>query len=89
MIELEKYYSEENWKHFSETFQGLNVPNNLIMSLNDNEELAKVIFGLLEKDSNDWINKSVPALDYLKPLDCLEKENLLKRLKVCLTRMPI
>ncbi|MCW1148234.1 hypothetical protein [Flavobacterium lacisediminis] len=89
MIELEKYYSEENWKGFSITFQSVNAPNDLIMSLNDDEELAKVIFGILEKDCNNWLNKNIPALDNLKPLECIEEEHLLKRLKVCLTRIPL
>ncbi|MEL1241439.1 hypothetical protein [Flavobacterium flavipallidum] len=88
MIELEKYYSEENWKGFSKTFESVNAPKNLMMTLNNDEELAKVIFGILQNESFDWLNKNIPALDNLKPISCLENGHLSKRLKVCLTRMP-
>lgn len=35
-----------------------------------------------------WVNQCVPALDGVRPLDCLRSPVLLRRLKTALMRMP-
>ncbi len=49
---------------------------------------AKVIYAKLGAESLEWINKKIPALDNLTPVECLTAPLLLKRLKEGLMRMP-
>lgn len=51
--------------------------------------MAVVIYG--RRGLNEglwWLEQKVSALDALRPLDCLDDPQLIKRLKVCLMRMP-
>jgi len=60
----------------------------LIDKLNGEKELAIVIWGEFKESAFNWITKKIPALDNISPMDCLNDENLINRLKVCLLRMP-
>lgn len=56
--------------------------------INNNLDMAVVIYGKRGLDEGLWwIEQEVPALDNKRPLDCLEDPALIKRLRVCLTRM--
>jgi hypothetical protein len=91
MIELEKYYKEENWNDFVKVFEKDQEKSNeeltLIDLINGNDQLARVIFESLGYESLNWVNQRIPALDNMKPIECITNSNLEKRLKVCLMRM--
>jgi hypothetical protein len=92
MIELEKYFSKSDWENlvslYSEKSFDCEVQKEFVDTLQGNKDLAIVIWGNMNQSAYDWINKKIPALDNIKPKDCLNDETLLKRLKVCLLRMP-
>lgn len=92
--ELEQYYeSDESWNGFvdfhAKHWEKCTFKDSLVSSLNNNIDIAKVIFGVLCNEGFFWIDSAAPALDGLKPIDCIFDENLKKRLKVVLTRMPV
>lgn len=89
MTQLEKYFDEKQWNEVVETcLKYFKEPINLeLLELIKDERLALVIQANLAKQSKSWLNKKVPALDNLTPLECIKNEVLLKRLKVCLMRM--
>ncbi len=90
---LEKFYKgDKYWNDFVSVF-----PNHeklqedkrymrLYEELNMNKDLSVVIYELIGiENSIDWINSNNPALDGLKPLECLEG-CLLNRLRTMLMR---
>lgn len=91
---LEKYYKGDDvWNNFvsifpkSSSIKPCEYYDELYRSLNYKEDLAIVIYELVGfENSLDWINKKNPALDGLRPIDCLECD-LLNRLKVMLMRL--
>jgi hypothetical protein len=91
MIELEKYFSEENWLKFSSLFENTKNENliklELDRSLNNDTQLTNIIFAIVGVESLNWINQKIPALDNLTPKECLTNDKLKKRLKECLMRM--
>lgn len=87
---LEKYYlGDDSWKQFSSMFN--DKPNTQLTyeleNIFKNIALAKVIENIIGKSSLNWINKKIPALDNIRPIDCLNSPELLKRLKTMLMRM--
>ncbi|MDR0731724.1 MAG: hypothetical protein LBF63_08650 [Treponema sp.] len=86
---LEKYYNENNWKKFSELCKGYHSNNTekLIEKLNMDIELSKVIDKAVGKNAVDWINRKIPALNNITPIECLRNRKLKNRLKVMLMRM--
>lgn len=93
MIKLENYFSgEKTWNKFFEMCNDYNDSQNedfkkLLKYLNNNFELTTVIFFRRGKHSIEWLNSNIPALDNLKPIECLKNEKLILRLKECLLRM--
>ena len=91
MIELEKYFNEDNWIKFSSLFE--NKQNEMLVRLKlaeilDNDiRLSNVIFQAVGVESIEWIDKKIPALDNLSPKECLSDKQLKNRLKECLMRM--
>jgi hypothetical protein len=87
---LENYFDgEENWKNFAKIYKKIETENTneLLTLLNHNIELANSIEGLIGNNSVNWLYRHVPALNNLRPIDCINDEKLLKRLKECLMRM--
>jgi len=94
MIKLEQYFSgEDKWNNYSECFK--NEWNNdsfqleLLKKMKNKVDIARVIYFHNRKQSLVWINSEIPILDGLTPLECMENEDLTKRLKTCLMRFPI
>ncbi len=91
--DLEIYYSgDDDWNEWvdmckKDFWTNSEYQNTLLQKLNEKLDLAVVIYGRLEKESIDWIDKKVPALGYLTPLECLKSKNLILRLRECLMRM--
>jgi hypothetical protein len=86
---LEKYYNENNWEKFSELCKDYHSNNTekLIEKLNMDMELSKVIDKIVGESSVDWINRKIPALNNITPIECLKNRKLKNRLKVMLMRM--
>lgn len=88
---LEQYYpGDESWDQFTSYYRGLPSTNNLLelkKMLNNDEVLAKTIDGLVGQTATSWIMRFIPALDDLRPIDCLSSINLLNRLRTMLMRM--
>ena len=91
MSQIEQYFDAENWSKFSLNFKSKeNDPKfiELVSELENDIELANVIYEGFESESLKWINEKIPALDNLTPKECLINSNLKNRLKECLMRMP-
>jgi len=93
MSNLEEFYKGDNhWKEFVKLFdnelESFDSKKELLVELNFNIDLAKVIFGIHKESSLNWIDKKIPALNNLSVKDCLHSELLCKRLKTMLMRMP-
>ncbi|MDN7881330.1 hypothetical protein [Burkholderia aenigmatica] len=93
MIELEQYYGgDESWEQFSSLFaKYIDLPEvkELATDLNGHIDLAYTIYWVAGPESaKEWIDSNVPALDGIRPVDCVNDPELVKRLRVCLMRMP-
>lgn len=93
MSKLESYYvGDEAWGRCVEIYSAHYLDDNareLAKKLNNNLDLAVVIYG--KRGLNEalwWIEREVPALNGVKPIDCLRAPQLLKRLRECVMRMP-
>ena len=87
---LEKYYiGEKHWKKFAKEYKNIKTKNTnkLLELLNYNIKLVNVIEGIIGNTSLKWIKRNIPALNNLRPVDCIKSSKLLKRLKECLLRM--
>ena len=88
---LEKHYDDNLWKDYVKLYESFWIDSEyqkkLLKNLNDKIDIAKVIYGILEEGSLGWIEKTIPALGNIKPIDCIDNEILSKRLKTMLTRM--
>ena len=90
---LEKFYKgDKYWNNFVSVFpkheELLDDKKYLELynKLNMNQDLSVVIYELIgAENSINWINSNNPALDGLKPLDCLNS-CLLNRLRTMLMR---
>lgn len=90
--ELEQFYcGDDAWNNFVGAFE--NSWNNcmfkdeLICNLNNQKDIAVVIFGINQNTSLNWIKTSISALDGLSPIECTNKKNLINRLRSMLMRM--
>ncbi|PXZ06275.1 hypothetical protein DKK70_09790 [Gilliamella apicola] len=95
MYELEKYYIGDKWESFVHSFEDIWNKNyldekkiNLLTLLNNHTDLAKVVYGKIGKNYEEWLNYKAPVLDYLTPLECLKSKDLINRLRESLMRMP-
>ena len=90
---LERYYpGNEKWQKFAELFvdewSTCKFQNELVSALDNNQEIAMVIYGSVQQNAMQWIDKSIPALNKATPRQCMEIEDGRKRLKTMLMRMP-
>ncbi|AWM15207.1 hypothetical protein DI487_15965 [Flavobacterium sediminis] len=92
---LEKYYrGDDSWKEFLDVFPKYSDLENdkffklLFSDLEMKKDLSIVIFELIGgEDSIDWIHQNNPALGNLKPIECINDDKLLMRLKTLLMRL--
>lgn len=91
MNRLEQYYTgDEEWIRFSGLYS--NTTGSIVSELENilkDRSVANVIDGILGNTSLVWIYKKVPALDNLRPVDCMDDQALKKRLKTMLMRMDL
>jgi len=97
-IKLEQYYSgDENWNSFVNIAKVDFIKMNfdireielLILKLMGNDDLAYVIYCFFNKDGVNWLERKIPILDYLTPLECLQSVSLIRRLREALLRTPL
>ena len=92
MAGLEQYYNgQKSWLEFSSNFndewKSSEFQKSLLNKLNNQIDIARVIYFHIGENSLEWLNKKIPALNNLTPLECLKTEKTTNRLKVCLMRM--
>ena len=90
---IENYYSgEANWQKFAALFvdewSTCQFQNELVSALDNDQEIAMVIYGSVQQNALQWIDKPIPALNNAAPRECMETEDGRKRLKTMLMRMP-
>lgn len=90
---LEKFYcGDENWNNLVSIFQDDWINSKLqillLESLNNKYDLAVVIYGITKNHCLEYLKKPIPALNHLTPLQCIQNENLIIRLRECLMRTP-
>jgi hypothetical protein len=90
---LEQYYpGNEAWSNFVKAIppeiDRYRLKNELVQSLGGDTEIAKVVFFHVGDGAIRWIAEPVPALDGLRPIDCVADQALIRRLKTTLMRIP-
>lgn len=90
--ELKNTFNQENWNNYASLFED-NWSNSeeqiiLLKALSGNQKISMVIWGHLENNSMCWIHTKVPALDNLKPVDCIKSSKLKNKLINCLMSFP-
>jgi len=90
---LENYHSSDAvWHRFAALFldewQTCQFKDELLSALDNDKEIAAVIYGSVWQNALQWIDNSVPALDNITPRECMKTEDGRKRLKTMLMRMP-
>lgn len=99
-MNLEQYYSGDDvWDNFVEIAKkevgsaGFNTDKSILDKLKrkprDNDDIAYVAYYLFYNDSINWIERRIPALDNLMPIECLVSEELTNRLREVLLRTPL
>jgi hypothetical protein len=89
---LEEQYPGDNaWGEFARVSDGFwdqcAFKDELVTNLKD-LGLAKAVYMLTSDAALDWVFQGVPALDGLRPVDCLVNPVLVCRLRSMLMRMP-
>ncbi|RKE56062.1 hypothetical protein [Sphingobacterium detergens] len=90
MIKLEQYYpGDEEWTAFSTLYRSM--PQLAVLTELKNrfldESLVYVIVGIVGDAALAWAERKIPALDHLRPVDCVGNTGLERRLKTMLMRM--
>ncbi|PCE23492.1 hypothetical protein BWP39_27825 [Paraburkholderia acidicola] len=92
MSALENYYSgDEHWERFEALFfLHKDVPEvrEISKKLAGNVGLACVIYGTIGHRGAEWLDRKIPVLDDIRPLDCVNDPVLIKRLREALMRFP-
>lgn len=94
METLENYYAgDEAWNDLEalalKQYKDVPEVQDISEKLGGNLGLASVIYGTIGRRGAEWLDRKVPALDDLRPLDCINDPALIKRLREALMRFPI
>lgn len=90
--QLEDYYSgDEAWAAnvTAATQYWTNSPlqRTLVARVNNDLELAIMIYGKIGDDCLEWLEMRVPALGGRKPINCLKSPRFVRRLREALMRI--
>lgn len=99
-IKLEKEYSgDEIWYQFAETAKkevnssdfnaDYDILNKLKECLKPHEDIAYVAYYFFYNDSIKWIERAIPILGNISPIECLSSRELTNRLREALLRTPL
>ncbi len=84
---IEKFYTEDTaWDSFVLLCKDEIPSEELTILCGNDVGLAKVIIYHHCQHSEEFIHTKIPALDGLKPIECIVSSNLKNRLKECLLR---
>ena len=87
---LENYFAGNiAWNKFAKICENIKTKNTdkLLDIFNNDKKLVNVIEYRLMDESIKWIESRIPALNNIRPIDCVKNDKLIKRLKECLLRM--
>lgn len=90
---LENYYSgDADWKQYvfmcQEEYPNFEREQTQLLNLLENQyDIAIVVFQRTGENSTDWVKQKIPALNGLSAIACLTEPHLTNRLKECLLRM--
>lgn len=93
--DLEKHFSLNQWERFvAEVTRALTpVERQLASQLQQRgfpEDIATALAAVFENEAVlGWVEEAIPALSGGRPIDLIKDEEGLKRLKVCITRLPV
>ncbi|ALI01323.1 hypothetical protein C1Y08_23235 [Pseudomonas sp. FW306-02-F02-AA] len=92
MEQLEDDYpGDAEWQVLVQLYEEdyLDDARTLAKRLDGNLDMAVILYGKRGlKEGLWWIEQQVPALDNIRPADCLKDPKLIKRLRTALMRMP-
>ena len=82
---LENEYSgDEIWSHFAETAKkevdspyfntNYDILNKLKEYLNPHEDIAYVVYYYFHNDSIKWIQRAIPIIDNISPMECISSK---------------
>ncbi len=91
---LEKHFSRTQWERFvGEVTKALTTRERQLASQllqrGFPEDVATALAAVFGNEAVlSWVEDSIPALDGGRPIDLIKDDEGLKRLKVCITRLP-
>lgn len=93
MEQLEdEYPGDAEWQEFVRLYEEDYLDDDartLAKQLDGNLDMAIILYGKRGlKEGLWWVEQQVPALDNIRPADCLKDPKLIKRLRTALMRMP-
>ena len=84
-------FKEKDWKNFANYYIHVKTERKntkeLLIKFENDQELVGVIEGLVGKNTLDWIERKIPALDNIRPIDCIGNKSEIKKLKKMLMNM--
>ncbi|WP_460143912.1 hypothetical protein [Pseudomonas sp. S2_A02] len=88
----DEYIGDAGWQDFVDLYNKVYLDDDtrtLAKALDGNLDMAVILYGKRGlKEGLWWVEQQVPALDKLRPADCLKNPKLSKRLRSALMRMP-
>ncbi|KNH16360.1 hypothetical protein ACS77_28570 [Pseudomonas syringae] len=93
MEQLEdEYTGDSDWNVLVRLYEEDYLDDNartLEKAMDGNLDMALILYGKRGLEEGLWwIEQQVPALDNIRPADCLKDPKLIKRLRTALMRMP-
>ena len=90
---LENYYpGDANWHRFAILFvdewSTCQFQNELLLAVDNDKEIAMVVYASVWQSALEWIDEPVPALGNITPGECMKTDNGRRRLRTMLMRMP-
>lgn len=83
---------ENNFKNLARTYdnewESCDFKQDLLEAVNNHLDIAIVIYGTLLDASMSWVSSSVPALDDLSPIQCMNSPTGIQKLKRVLLSFP-
>lgn len=90
--QLEAYYpGDPAWEAFVDVFaeewKRCAFADELLSWCGGHRDIAMAVYGVMGEDARRWMETEIPALDELRPRECIASERLRKRLRSMLMRI--
>jgi len=83
---------DDRFKNLARTYdtewESCTFKQDLLDAVNNNLDIAIIIYGTLLDASMSWVSSSVPALDDLSPIQCMNSSSGIQKLKQVLLSFP-